>query len=69
MKNIAKILPDLLVCGGAVFIVVGVTMVSVPAAFIAAGVFLIAEGVLSAIGGDSACSDSLSGASPGRAAR
>ena len=54
MKNIAKILPDLLVCGGAVFIVVGVTMVSVPAAFIAAGGFLIAEGVISAIGGDSA---------------
>lgn len=54
MKNIAKILPDLLVCGGAVCIVVGVTMVSVPAACIAAGVFLIAEGVISAIGGDSA---------------
>ena len=46
MKNIAKILPDLLVCG--------LTMVSVTAAFIAAGVFLIAEGVISAIGGDSA---------------
>lgn len=54
MKNISKILPDLLVCGGAVCIVVGVTMVSVPAACIAAGVFLIAEGVISAIGGDSA---------------
>ena len=69
MKDITKILPDLLVCGGAVCIVVGLTMVSVTAAFIAAGVFLIAEGVISAIGGDSACSDRLSGASPGRAAR
>ena len=49
MKDITKILPDLLVCGGAVCIVVGLT-----AAFIAAGVFLIAEGVISAIGGDSA---------------
>lgn len=54
MKDFAKFLPDLLVCGGAVCIVVGVAMVSVPAAFIAAGVFLIAEGVISAIGGDSA---------------
>ena len=54
MKNIAKILPDLLVCGGAVCIVVGLTMVSVPAAFLAGGVFFIAEGVISAIGGDSA---------------
>ena len=41
MKNITKILPDLLVCGGAVCIVVGLTIVS-------------AEGVISAIGGDSA---------------